>query len=363
MLMHGITFAGHPVAAAIALRNIEIFEREGVLENVRALEPYLGELLEGIKSRVPIVGDVRGAGFFWALELVRDASGVALLGRGAREAAARLHRRPAARGGPDRPPGRPRRRRPAPRPAADQHPRGARGDGRQDRGRAGRRVRAVLRGVMVHTAHGYWLVGGRRRRAGARRWRATSRADVVVIGGGYTGLWTAWQLRAARRVGRRCSRPTLCGHGPSGRNGGFCETLWTHLPSLVERFGRDRAIEVCQASTESVETIGAWCEEQGVDAWFTPLRLPDGLDRARPRRRDRRDPRRGAAQPGARAQRGGRARPLRLAALPPRAVRAPTTRPSSPRGSRSACAARVREAGWTSTSARACARCTPTPAA
>src|SRR4051795_11864390 len=75
MLMHGITFAGHPVAAAVAHRNIEIFEREGVLENVRANEPYLGELLEGIKSRVPIVGDVRGAGYFWALELVRDASG------------------------------------------------------------------------------------------------------------------------------------------------------------------------------------------------------------------------------------------------------------------------------------------------
>jgi len=74
MLMHGITFAGHPVASAIALRNIEIFEREGVLENVRELEPYMGELLEGIKSRVPMVGDVRGAGFFWALELVRDAA-------------------------------------------------------------------------------------------------------------------------------------------------------------------------------------------------------------------------------------------------------------------------------------------------
>jgi adenosylmethionine-8-amino-7-oxononanoate aminotransferase len=74
MLMHGITFAGHPVASAVALRNLEIFEREGVLENVRALEPYMGELLEGIKARVPIVGDVRGAGFFWALELVRDAA-------------------------------------------------------------------------------------------------------------------------------------------------------------------------------------------------------------------------------------------------------------------------------------------------
>ena len=115
MLMHGITFAGHPVAAAIALRNIEIFEREGVLENVRELEPYMGELLEGIKSRVPMVGDVRGAGFFWALELVRDAEESRFSRRGAREAAARLPLRPAAGGGPDRPARRPRRRRPAPR--------------------------------------------------------------------------------------------------------------------------------------------------------------------------------------------------------------------------------------------------------
>jgi adenosylmethionine-8-amino-7-oxononanoate aminotransferase len=73
MLLHGITYGGHPVAAAIALKNIEIFEREGVLDNVRRYEPWLREKLEGVKARVPIVGDVRGAGFFWALELVRDA--------------------------------------------------------------------------------------------------------------------------------------------------------------------------------------------------------------------------------------------------------------------------------------------------
>jgi adenosylmethionine-8-amino-7-oxononanoate aminotransferase len=75
MLMHGITFAGHPLAAAIALRNVEIFEREGVLENVRALEPFLREQLERLRDELPIVGDVRGAGFFWALELVRDGDG------------------------------------------------------------------------------------------------------------------------------------------------------------------------------------------------------------------------------------------------------------------------------------------------
>jgi adenosylmethionine-8-amino-7-oxononanoate aminotransferase len=73
MLLHGITFGGHPVAAAIALRNIEIFEREGVLENVREHEGYLRDRLEDLRERVPIVADVRGAGYFWALELVRDA--------------------------------------------------------------------------------------------------------------------------------------------------------------------------------------------------------------------------------------------------------------------------------------------------
>jgi adenosylmethionine-8-amino-7-oxononanoate aminotransferase len=75
MLLHGITYGGHPVAAAMALRNIEVFEREGVLDNVREHEGYVEERLREVQDRVPIVGDVRGAGFFWALELVRDEHG------------------------------------------------------------------------------------------------------------------------------------------------------------------------------------------------------------------------------------------------------------------------------------------------
>jgi adenosylmethionine-8-amino-7-oxononanoate aminotransferase len=70
-LRHGITFGGHPLCAAIALRNIEIFERDAVLENVRELTPYLEARLDEL-SALPIVGDVRGAGFFWAIELVKD---------------------------------------------------------------------------------------------------------------------------------------------------------------------------------------------------------------------------------------------------------------------------------------------------
>jgi adenosylmethionine-8-amino-7-oxononanoate aminotransferase len=73
-LLHGITFAGHPVSAAIANRNIEIFARDAVLENVRANEEHLRDRLQELR-RLPIVGDVRGAGYFWAVELVRDARG------------------------------------------------------------------------------------------------------------------------------------------------------------------------------------------------------------------------------------------------------------------------------------------------
>ncbi|HET6508174.1 MAG TPA: aspartate aminotransferase family protein [Baekduia sp.] len=68
---HGITFGGHPLAATVALKNMEIFERDGVLENVRELTPYLAERLSTLLE-LPIVGDVRGDGFFWAMELVKD---------------------------------------------------------------------------------------------------------------------------------------------------------------------------------------------------------------------------------------------------------------------------------------------------
>ncbi len=70
-LLHGVTFGGHPLAAAIALRNIELLERDDVLANVRELGPYLGERLERLRGN-PLVGDIRGEGFFWAVELVKD---------------------------------------------------------------------------------------------------------------------------------------------------------------------------------------------------------------------------------------------------------------------------------------------------
>jgi adenosylmethionine-8-amino-7-oxononanoate aminotransferase len=69
---HGITFGGHPVAAAVANKNIEIMVEEKVVENVAANETYFRDLLEDLKRRHVCVGDVRGAGYFMAMELVKD---------------------------------------------------------------------------------------------------------------------------------------------------------------------------------------------------------------------------------------------------------------------------------------------------
>jgi adenosylmethionine-8-amino-7-oxononanoate aminotransferase len=68
---HGFTFAGHPVAAAIAMANLDVYEREDLCGHVLAKEGEFREMLESLHD-LPIVGDVRGAGYFQAIELVKD---------------------------------------------------------------------------------------------------------------------------------------------------------------------------------------------------------------------------------------------------------------------------------------------------
>jgi len=71
MFAHGFTFGGHPVAAAMALANLDIFEREDLCGHVLAKEGEFRAMLDSLRD-LPIVGDVRGAGFFQAIELVKD---------------------------------------------------------------------------------------------------------------------------------------------------------------------------------------------------------------------------------------------------------------------------------------------------
>jgi adenosylmethionine-8-amino-7-oxononanoate aminotransferase len=69
--LHGITFAGHPVCTAVALANLDVFEKENLLGNVRANEAAFRATLEKLND-LPIVGEVRGDGYFYGIELVRD---------------------------------------------------------------------------------------------------------------------------------------------------------------------------------------------------------------------------------------------------------------------------------------------------
>jgi adenosylmethionine-8-amino-7-oxononanoate aminotransferase len=68
---HGFTFGGHPVSSAVAMANLDIFERENLVDHVKATAPAFRTTLEKLLD-LPIVGDVRGAGYFYGIELVKD---------------------------------------------------------------------------------------------------------------------------------------------------------------------------------------------------------------------------------------------------------------------------------------------------
>jgi adenosylmethionine-8-amino-7-oxononanoate aminotransferase len=71
MFAHGYTFGGHPVSAAVAMANLDIFEREGLNQHVKDNAPLFRGTLDKLLD-LPLVGDVRGEGFFYGIELVKD---------------------------------------------------------------------------------------------------------------------------------------------------------------------------------------------------------------------------------------------------------------------------------------------------
>ncbi|MCB0876833.1 MAG: FAD-dependent oxidoreductase [Solirubrobacterales bacterium] len=125
---------------------------------------------------------------------------------------------------------------------------------------------------MRHDAHGYWIEeAGLEGTPSMPALTEDAEADVLIVGGGYTGLWAAWWAKREEPGARVVLlEADHCGFGPSGRNGGFVNSMGFNLPNLRRIFGDRAAGEMVHAADASVEAIGSFCEEQGVDAWFTP---------------------------------------------------------------------------------------------
>jgi glycine/D-amino acid oxidase-like deaminating enzyme len=121
---------------------------------------------------------------------------------------------------------------------------------------------------MEHTAYGYWLEeAGQVAPLPALSGDRT--ADVLILGGGYTGLWTAWHLKKLEPEARIVLlEADVCGQGPSGRNGGFCNSMWFSLPNMRARWGDEAGLAVALAAREAIDGVEAFCRDERVDAWF-----------------------------------------------------------------------------------------------
>jgi glycine/D-amino acid oxidase-like deaminating enzyme len=99
--------------------------------------------------------------------------------------------------------------------------------------------------------------------------RGDAVADVAIVGGGYTGLWTALELKAREpSLGVTVLEAEICGHGPSGRNGGFVHGYWDHLGGLLPLLGEEESLRLCAAGELIVPGVRAFCEEHGEDVWL-----------------------------------------------------------------------------------------------
>ncbi len=94
-------------------------------------------------------------------------------------------------------------------------------------------------------------------------------ADICIVGGGYTGLWTALRINELEPSARVIVLDAvLAGSGASGRNGGFAMTFWHHFLALERACGQAEALRLARTSAEAVSSIGDFCREHGIDSGF-----------------------------------------------------------------------------------------------
>ncbi len=161
----------------------------------------------------------------------------------------------------------------------------ATGPGERRQGRQPPRMRAVAAvnplSVMPGLEPPWWLqeaiaaeaeagVGaGSDPAPGAQPLSGDAEVDVAIVGGGYTGLWTALALRERDpSLSIAVLEKEIVGWGPSGRNGGFLHGYWTHLARLCPLIGDAPALELCRLSDRIVPAVRAFCEARGEDVWL-----------------------------------------------------------------------------------------------
>ncbi|HET9093630.1 MAG TPA: FAD-dependent oxidoreductase [Solirubrobacteraceae bacterium] len=128
------------------------------------------------------------------------------------------------------------------------------------------------RPVQTHGDRSLWLRQALEGSAGSEpaAFEGQARTDVCIVGGGFTGLWTALELkRRAPETEIILLEADLCGAGASGRNGGFALTWWAHLEHLVSLCGPEAALALAQRAEQAVRNIAAFCAERRIDDAFT----------------------------------------------------------------------------------------------
>ena len=94
-------------------------------------------------------------------------------------------------------------------------------------------------------------------------------ADVCIVGGGFTGLWTAINLKQQQpSLDVVLIEKDVCGAGASGRNGGFVLSWWAKFLSLEKICGGEEAVRLAAASAQAVDAIGEFCNQEGIDAHY-----------------------------------------------------------------------------------------------
>jgi glycine/D-amino acid oxidase-like deaminating enzyme len=126
--------------------------------------------------------------------------------------------------------------------------------------------------VRTHGARSLWLqqVLGAQEPDDYQMFEGQAETDVCIVGGGFTGLWTALELkRRAPGTDVTVVEADICGAGASGRNGGFALTWWAHFEHLLSLCGPEAAVALAQRAEQAIRSIGVFCHERGIDDAFT----------------------------------------------------------------------------------------------